>query len=862
MYETTNGTLTFHSVEHAAQAAGIALAKLPYTLKIIIESLLRNVQTLNMSDDECIRLLQRIAAREAIDIPILPTRVIMQDASGVPALVDLVTLREQLARDGVDPATVNPVIPVALVIDHSVQVDTFGHADAFAENVAQEYARNEERYTFLKWAQQAFQNVAIVPPANGIIHQVNIEYLTHVVATNDRGIAHPELVIGTDSHTTMVNALGVLGWGVGGIEAEAAMMGVATSMTLPKVVGVKLIGELQTGVTATDIALTITETLRQANVVGKFVEYFGDVHALSVPDRATIANMAPEYGATCGFFPVDDATLAFLRLTGKDDDTVARVKAYCQTQHLLYDATTEPTYEQVITIDLRQIEPSVAGPKRPQDRLALSAVKQQFEQTNKEVIVRGETLTDGSVVIAAITSCTNTSNPYNMIAAGLLAMRAVEQGLTVNKTIQTSLAPGSKVVTSYLTKARLLPYLEQLGFYITGYGCSVCVGNTGELAQDISEAITNESLSVAAVLSGNRNFEGRIHRLVKSNYLASPPLVIAYALAGTMHIDLTSEPIAYNATGQAIYLRDLWPTNDEVEAVIAETVTRTLFTEAYNGVLQGDAAWQALPYEATQTFTWNPQSTYFKPSPFFEHDTSTQQIDNARVLLKLGDSITTDHISPVGHIEEHSATGHYLKQIGVAYEHFNSYGARRGNFEALVRGTFAHPRLQNALSTEQGGYTRHMPSNEQLTVYDAAQRYRETNTPLIVLAGKEYGTGSARDWAAKGTYLLGVKAVIAESFERIHRSNLAMMGIIPLQFEHGESAQTYALTGEETFTIVLPDTLQPKQTVQAEIIRPNGDALTIDLRLRLDTQLEIDLYKQRGIFQAIYAARKQHALNY
>lgn len=858
MKQQTFEAMQLYRLQSLEQIIGVPLHTLPYTIKIVLESLMRNAQKLKLTNEQCEALIKQVATGQSVDIPILPTRVIMQDASGVPALVDLVTLRETLAHDGVDPQSVNPVIPVALVIDHSVQVDTFGHAHAFSENLAEEYARNEERYAFLKWAQQAFENVVIIPPANGIIHQVNMEYLTHVV-TEQHGVVHPELVIGTDSHTTMVNALGVLGWGVGGIEAEAAMMGVATSMALPQVVGVKLIGEPQVGVTATDIALTITETLRNENVVGKFVEYFGDLAHFSIPDRATIANMAPEYGATCGFFPVDDETLRFLRLSGKKEEDVLRVETYCKAQSLFYDATKEAQYTKVITIDVAAITPSIAGPKRPQDRLALRDVKAQFTHTTKHAQVRNRTLGDGSLVIAAITSCTNTANPYNMMTAGLLAKKAVEYGLTVDATIQTSLAPGSKVVTDYLAKAQLLPYLEKLGFYVTGYGCSVCVGNTGELAEDVRTAIEEHQLTVAAVLSGNRNFEGRIHRLVKANYLASPPLVIAYALAGTMYIDVTTEPLAYAQDGRPVYLADIWPQHEEVERLISQIITPALFEEAYANVLTGDTTWQALPYEATPTFTWNRHSTYFKPSPFFNVQ-ANRSITDARVLLKLGDSITTDHISPVGHIEQYSATGRYLAEQGVSYRDFNSYGARRGNFEALVRGTFAHPRLQNALVDKQGGYTRHLPTNDTVDIYEAAKRYEAHRTPLIIIAGKEYGTGSARDWAAKGTALLGVKAVVAESFERIHRSNLAMMGVVPLQFIDGEHAAMYALTGEETYTIELPESLTPKQRVHMYVTRPTGEQLTIDVYLRLDTQLEIELYHNGGIFETIYRARKLHAL--
>lgn len=826
------------------------IEKLPYTKKILAESLLRNQKKLALSQQD----LQQFFApnSENLDIPIMPTRVVMQDASGVPALVDLVSLRQHLVEEGVDPASIHPKIPVDLVIDHSVQVDYARSETAFSNNLNLEYARNEERYKFLRWAQQAFDGLSIVPPANGIIHQVNLEYLTKVItldATEKR--AYPELIIGTDSHTTMVNSLGVLGWGVGGIEAEAAMLGVPISMVMPDVVGVELKGKLREGVTATDVALTITEMLRKENVVGKFVEYFGEsLKFLAIPDRATISNMAPEYGATCGFFPVDEETLRFLRLTGKTEQEVSRVENYCKEQGLFYEPKSDNIreYQVRITIDLQKVEPSIAGPKRPQDRLALNEVKSNFTPTN-EAIVRDEVLSDGAIVIAAITSCTNTSNPYNMIGAGLLAKKAVEAGLKVPSTIQTSLSPGSKVVTEYLQKAKLLPYLEQLGFYITGYGCAVCVGNSGDLAKDVTEAIQQNDLTVSAVLSGNRNFEGRIHSLVKANYLASPPLVIAYALAGTMHIDITKEPIGYDKLKKPVYLQDLWPNSTEIEAVIEETISADLFESAYKDLFSGNEQWQKLEYEDHPLFKWDPDSTYFKESPFFKKAVEPK-IENARVLLKLGDSITTDHISPVGQISLNSSTGRYLKNIGVEVKDFNSYGSRRGNFEALVRGTFAHIRLKNDLADTIGGVTKYLPTGEQMDIYDASVAYQEQNTPLVVLAGKEYGTGSARDWAAKGTYLLGVKAVIAESFERIHRSNLAMMGILPIQFLENDNAETWQLDGTESYTIHI-DKLSPREKVLIEVTRLNNSKLSFEAIMRLDTQLEIELYEKRGIFQSI-----------
>lgn len=836
------------SIASLAQVANVE--KLPYTKKILAESLLRNKERLELQEIDWQSFFA--TSSEASDIPIMPTRVVMQDASGVPALVDLVSLRQFLVEEGIDPSQIHPKIPVDLVIDHSVQVDYARSETAFTNNLNLEYARNEERYKFLRWAQQAFDGLSIVPPANGIIHQVNLEYLTKVITLNtDEQLAYPELVIGTDSHTTMVNALGVLGWGVGGIEAEAAMLGVPISMVMPDVVGVELKGKLREGVTATDIALTITEMLRKENVVGKFVEYFGEsLSYLAIPDRATISNMAPEYGATCGFFPVDEETLKFLRLTGKTEKEVTRVEAYCKEQGLFYEPKLDKIreYQVRITIDLAKVEPSVAGPKRPQDRLALSEVKNNFTPS-RQVNVRDETLTDGSIVIAAITSCTNTSNPYNMIGAGLLAKKAIEAGLNIPSTIQTSLSPGSKVVTEYLQKAKLLPYLEQLGFYVTGYGCSVCVGNSGDLAADIATAIQENELTVSAVLSGNRNFEGRIHSLVKANYLASPPLVIAYALAGTMHIDLTTEAIGFNQVNKPIYLKDLWPKSTEIQAIIEETISADLFESAYKDIFSGNEQWKDLAYDDEPLFKWDPKSTYFKESPFFKK-TLDSKIENAQVLLKLGDSITTDHISPVGQIAINSSTGRYLKGIGVETKDFNSYGSRRGNFEALVRGTFAHIRLKNELTDTIGGVTKYLPTGEQMDIYDASVAYQQQNIPLVILAGKEYGTGSARDWAAKGTYLLGVKAVIAESFERIHRSNLAMMGILPIQFLPNENAETWQLDGTESYTIHL-DKISPRQKVLVEVKRTDGTKISIEAIVRLDTQLEIELYEKRGIFQSI-----------
>lgn len=867
MIRTGDGAISMNSLQSLEESGLVNMRDLPYTMKILLESLIRNQKRLGLTKQDLKQIASKIEANEPIELPVVPTRVIMQDASGVPALVDLVSLRQRLQEEGINPSHVNPVIPVDLVIDHSVQVDNFGSASAFSTNLQIEYERNQERYEFLKWAQQSFTGLSVVPPANGIIHQVNLECLTKVVQVTDRDherVAHLEMVIGTDSHTTMVNALGVLGWGVGGIEAEAAMLGIPISMSLPKVVGVEITGQLNEGVTATDVALTMTQLLRQHNVVGKFVEFFGPgLKRLSIPDRATISNMAPEYGATCGFFPVDEETLKFLRMTGKPEEEIDLVERYCKEQGLFHLADSNgnrKVYAELLRFDLQTVEASVSGPKRPQDRMPLQAVRQSFPKPLTPHESNGPStqsipLKDGSIVIAAITSCTNTSNPVNMIGAGLLAKKAVEYGLTVPKTIQTSLAPGSKAVTGYLQKAGLLPYLEKLGFYHTGYGCSVCVGNSGNLDEEVEKAIQEQDLTVAAVLSGNRNFEGRIHALVKANYLASPPLVIAFAIAGTMNIDLTCEPLGRSASGKAVYLKDIWPSSEEIASLVDSTISSNLYREAYENVFKGDERWQGLEYEEGPIFKWDRRSTYFKASPFFKEEIDDRQPENlhqARVLLKVGDSITTDHISPVGHIPYNSSAGQYLMEQGVEHAYFNSYGARRGNHEVLVRGTFAHPRLKNQLIKKTGGFTRHVPSGEEMDIYSAAMRYQQENTPLIILAGKEYGTGSARDWAAKGTYLLGVRAVIAESFERIHRSNLVMMGIVPLQFSPDENAESLNLTGLESYSIIgLDKQLSPFQLVTVEAVKPDGAKTSFQTVLRLDTRMEIELYLKKGVFKSI-----------
>ncbi|HZG37000.1 MAG TPA: aconitate hydratase, partial [Gaiellaceae bacterium] len=831
------------------------VARLPYTLRILLENVLR---TGTEADVEAVATW--VARDEpSREIAFAPARVLLQDFTGVPAVVDLAAMRNAMADLGGDPAKINPLIPVELVIDHSVQVDEFGTRFAFRRNVELEFSRNRERYAFLRWGQGAFRDFKVVPPGTGIVHQVNLEYLARVVELRD-GVAFPDTLVGTDSHTTMVNGLGVLGWGVGGIEAEAAMLGEALSMLVPQVVGFKLTGRLPEGATATDLVLTVTQILRRTGVVGKFVEYFGPgLAGLPLADRATIGNMSPEYGATCGFFPVDDATLDYLRLTGRPADHVALVEAYCKENLLWHDPEEEPTYSEVVELDLSTVEPSLAGPRRPQDRVPLADAKSSFLETlgtfgtdyrngssdkavadtfpasdptseqqpggdsepeperapvateppgHHRVAVAGEEyeLDHGSVVIAAITSCTNTSNPTVMLGAGLLAKKAVERGLERQPWVKSSLAPGSKVVTEYYERAGLTPYLEELGFHTVGYGCTTCIGNSGPLSEPISQAVTENDLVVCSVLSGNRNFEARIHPEVKANYLASPPLVVAYALAGRMDVDLVNEPLGRGRDGEDVYLRDIWPTSEEVAETVAAAVQGDMFRSTYADVFTGDDEWRSLPVPEGELFAWEPESTYVRQPPYFEGmSPAAEPVDDivgARCLVVLGDSVTTDHISPAGAIKPDSPAGRYLVEHGVERKDFNSYGSRRGNHEVMVRGTFANVRLRNLLVPgSEGTWTLHLPSGEEATIYETSERYLAEGTPLIVLAGKEYGSGSSRDWAAKGPNLLGVRAVIAESYERIHRSNLLMMGILPLQFRDGESPTTLGLTGRETFSI-------------------------------------------------------------
>jgi len=844
--------------------------RLPFSMRVLLENLLRHEDGRVVTRDQIDAVLHwDPKATPTREIAFHPARVLLQDFTGVPAVVDLAAMREALARLGGDPDRINPLSRADLVIDHSVIADRFGSSDAFAFNVAMEYERNVERYAFLRWGQQAFRNFSVVPPGTGICHQVNLEYLAGVVFGAD-GMAFPDTLVGTDSHTTMINGLGVVGWGVGGIEAEAAMLGQPLSMLVPQVVGFKLKGRLRPGATATDLVLTVTQMLRQKGVVGKFVEFYGPgLSSLSLPDRATIANMSPEYGATIGFFPVDEETLSYLRFTNRSAEQVALVEAYCRENRLFRtDDTPDPVFSDTLELDLADVEPSIAGPKRPQDRIPLREAKGSFRKAvatvakdpARRVPVRIDgveyQLGHGSVVIAAITSCTNTSNPAVMLGAGLLAKKAVERGLRTRPWVKTSLAPGSKTVTDYLAAAGLTPYLEALGFHLTGYGCTTCIGNSGPLPPHIVEAVQAGDLAVAAVLSGNRNFEGRINAHVRMNYLASPPLVVAHALAGTMDLDLTTEPLGCDPNGEPVYLKDVWPAEEEIRAAIASAVRPEQFAKQYGAVFEGDERWRALEVPSGKTFAWDPKSTYVRSPPFFERigkePSPPTDVKGARVLALLGDSITTDHISPAGSIALNSPAARYLQEHGVQPRDFNSYGSRRGNHEVMMRGTFANIRLRNLLAPgTEGGVTVHLPSGEQMAIYDAAMRYQQEGVPLVVLAGAEYGTGSSRDWAAKGTKLLGVRAVIAKSFERIHRSNLVGMGVLPLQFEPGQDAQSLGLTGREVFDVVgIAEGLEPGKRLQV-IARGDGGEQRFTAVARVDTPNEVDYYRHGGILNYV-----------
>ena len=843
-------------------------ARLPFSLKVLLENLLRTEDGANVTAAQIQALGQWDPSAEPdTEIQFTPARVIMQDFTGVPCVVDLATMREAVAELGGDPAKINPLAPAELVIDHSVIADVFGRPDAFERNVEIEYGRNKERYQFLRWGQTAFDEFKVVPPGTGIVHQVNIEHLARVVFDRN-GQAYPDTVVGTDSHTTMVNGLGVLGWGVGGIEAEAAMLGQPVSMLIPRVVGFKLHGELPAGATATDLVLTITEMLRKHGVVGKFVEFYGaGVAAVPLANRATIGNMSPEFGSTCAIFPIDEETISYLKLTGRSAEQLALVEAYAKAQGLWHDPSHEPSYSEYLELDLATVVPSIAGPKRPQDRVVLAEAKDKFAEVLPTYASQGSKPTgvtmpdgtqfaidNGAVVIASITSCTNTSNPQVMVGAALLAKKAVERGLHAKPWVKTTLAPGSKVVTNYYERAGLTPYLDKLGFNLVGYGCVTCIGNSGPLPEPISKAVNEADLAVVSVLSGNRNFEGRINPDVKMNYLASPPLVVAYAIAGTMDFDFENEPLGYDAEGAAVYLRDIWPTTAEIQSVIDEAITAEMFARDYSDVFAGDERWRSLPTPTGNVFEWDADSTYVRKPPYFEgmaaEPAPVTDIHGARVLAKLGDSVTTDHISPAGSIKPDSPAGHYLAEHGVERKDFNSYGSRRGNHEVMIRGTFANIRLRNQLlDGVEGGFTKNLLTGEQTTIYEASQAYQAAGIPLVVLAGKEYGSGSSRDWAAKGTALLGVKAVIAESYERIHRSNLIGMGVVPLQFPAGESAESLGLTGEETFEITGLEELNNGTTPRTVKVKA-GD-VQFDAVVRIDTPGEADYYRNGGIMQYV-----------
>jgi aconitate hydratase len=844
--------------------------RFPFSLRILLENLLRCEDGRTVRADDIRALATWKPGAEQKEIAFMPARVLLQDFTGVPAIVDLATMREAMQKMGGNPKRINPLFPAELVIDHSVQVDAFGNADAFGLNAELEFQRNVERYAFLRWGQNAFRNFKVVPPDTGICHQVNIEYLARVVCSVPSGSrleAYPDSLVGTDSHTTMVNSLGVFGWGVGGIEAEAAMLGQPLSMLVPEVVGFKLHGRLREGATATDLVLTVTEMLRKKGVVGKFVEFYGSgLSTLSVPDRATIANMAPEYGATMGFFPVDKETLAYLEFTGRSHEHIALVEAYCKEQFLFRaDSTPDPAFSDRLELDLGSVEATVAGPKRPQDRVALKNAKASFTKVlegtpAKHVPVKNNgdafELSSGAVVIAAITSCTNTSNPSLMLGAGLVAKKAVERGLQVKPWVKTSLAPGSKVVTDYLQSSGLMAYLEKLKFHLVGYGCTTCIGNSGPLSEPIGAAIKENNLIAVAVLSGNRNFEGRVHPLVRANYLASPPLVVAYALAGRMDMDLTTEPLGIDSAGKPVYLREIWPSAQEVESTVRASVSTAQYRKEYSEVFEGDARWKSMPVPEGDLYKWDANSTYIKLPPYFENMPKTPaplaDIHGARVLAVLGDSVTTDHISPAGSIVVDSPAGKYLIAHEVKPHEFNSYGARRGNHEVMMRGTFANIRLRNQLAPgTEGSWTLHLPEGEKMFIYDAAVKYREDGVPLVVIAGKEYGSGSSRDWAAKGTRLLGVRAVIAESYERIHRSNLVGMGVLPLEFKAGETRESLGLTGHEVFSIEGVATLTPRKQVTVRAKSPDGAEKTFTATVRVDTPEEVAYYKHGGILQYV-----------
>jgi aconitate hydratase len=879
-FHTGSGPAGIYRLTRLEDAGLMRLDALPYSIRVLLEAVLRNCDGYEISETDVKNLAFWNPSKPVkAEVPFKPARVLLQDFTGVPAVVDLAAMRDAMHRLGGDPRKINPLIPIDLVIDHSVQVDRFGSPDALAENVKIEFQRNRQRYEFLRWGQKAFQNFRVVPPAVGIVHQVNLEYLAKCVFVREDisgRVALPDTLVGTDSHTTMINALGVLGWGVGGIEAEAVMLGQPLYMLAPEVVGFELVGELPPGTTATDLVLTITQILRGEGVVEKFVEFFGPAtDAMKVVDRALIANMSPEYGATMGFFPIDEKTLDYLRETGRTAEEVDLVERYTKEQHLFRPTDAPPpSYSKILELDLSTIEPSLAGPKRPQDRVALKNAKNAFcsaltaplkdrgfalapEHVGKTAAVGGEAIGHGAVVIAAITSCTNTSNPGVMLAAGLLAKKAVEKGLKVKSHVKTSLAPGSRVVTDYLEKTGLDKPLDRLGFQTVGYGCTTCIGNSGPLPEAVAKAVAEANLVAAAVLSGNRNFEGRINPLVKANYLASPPLVVAYALAGTVDIDLTAEPLGTGADGKPVFLKDVWPSQAEIDAVLAHAVTPQMFRSQYANIFQANETWNALPAAESELFPWDDKNTYIQEPPFLLDlgidPEPIQPILHARALAVLGDSVTTDHISPAGFISSKSPAGKYLIDRGVSPVDFNSYGARRGNDRVMTRCTLANIRIRNFLAPgAEGGVTRHLPDGELMTIYDAAMKYKSQGVPLIILAGAEYGSGSSRDWAAKGTRLLGVRAVIASSFERIHRGNLVGMGVLPLQFTPGKSWETLGLSGEETFDIPdLSDRIQPRCELTIRAAGADGSVKEFPVKVRIDTPVELDYYRNGGILQTV-----------
>ncbi|WP_155591332.1 aconitate hydratase AcnA [Lysinibacillus cavernae] len=886
-FEVNGKTYNYYDLA-AIEKAGVAkVSNLPYSIKVLLESVLRQYDAYVIKEEHVNELAKwGNGADPEAEVPFKPSRVVLQDFTGVPVVVDLASLRSAMKEMGGDPSKINPAIPVDLVIDHSVQVDKYGNAAALQANMDLEFERNAERYNFLKWAQTAYNNFRAVPPATGIVHQVNLEYLAPVVHVNENADGtfetFPDSVVGTDSHTTMINGIGVLGWGVGGIEAEAGMLGQPSYFPIPEVIGVKLVGDLPNGTTATDLALKVTQVLRQRGVVGKFVEFFGPgVSKLPLADRATISNMAPEYGATCGYFAIDEESLNYMRLTGRDEEHIAVVESYLKSNHMFFDPTLEPVYTDVLEVNLAEIEPNLSGPKRPQDLIPLSQMRSrykeavvapqgtqgfgltedEFAKTSVAKFAEGDVeIPTGAVAIAAITSCTNTSNPYVLIAAGLVAKKAVEKGLTVPKWVKTSLAPGSKVVTGYLEDSGLQTYLDQIGFNTVGYGCTTCIGNSGPLLPEIEDAIKENDLFVTSVLSGNRNFEGRVHPLVKANYLASPPLVVAYALAGTVDVDLQKDSFGKDKDGNEVFFADIWPSTEEVNAVLGTVVNRELFQKEYETVFTANEKWNAIETSTESLYTFDDKSTYIQNPPFFQglakEPEAIKGLDGLRIMAKFGDSITTDHISPAGAIGKDTPAGKYLIENGVAIRDFNSYGSRRGNHEVMMRGTFANIRIRNQVAPgTEGGFTTYWPTGEVEYIYDACMKYQEQGTGLVVLAGNDYGMGSSRDWAAKGTFLLGVKTVIAQSYERIHRSNLVMMGVLPLQFMPGESAETLGLTGKEEISVNITDNVKPREILTVTAKSEDGTVKTFQALARFDSEVEVDYYRHGGILQMVLRAK-------